>query len=225
MFKLVLADLQYGLCREFEQKFEGVEKVSVHHGQFEDVDFDCVVSAANSFGLMDGGVDGAITMMFGEQLMKRVQTRIINEFGGEQPVGTSFVIRATEHSISTNGPHVKGKDKYVAHTPTMTIPKDIRNTNNVYMAMKAMLLAVKRHNKLINRACAEAGEVGVQIYNQRIIETVVCTGLGTFCGNVPFEKAAREMRLAYDHVTNPPTQLDWDFAVKRNNEIFLTKIN
>lgn len=36
-----------------------------------------MVSAANSFGLMDGGVDGAITMFFGDQLQKRVQKHIV----------------------------------------------------------------------------------------------------------------------------------------------------
>ena len=34
---------------------------------------ECVVSPANSFGLMDGGYDLAITEWFGDQLQKRVQ--------------------------------------------------------------------------------------------------------------------------------------------------------
>ena len=199
--ELILADLEPRLCSQFEKYFEGVENVRVHYGRFEDVKFDCVVSAANSFGLMDGGVDGAITMMFGEQLMKRVQEKIIKEYAGEQPVGTSFIIKAY-NDLGRHNP------KYVAHTPTMTIPKNISNTNNVYMAMKAMLLAVNKHN---------------DDNIESKIETVVCTGLGTFCGKVPFEKAAKEMRLAYDHVKNPPRKLDWDFAVKRNGEIFGNK--
>lgn len=51
-----------------------------------------MVSAANSFGLMDGGIDAAITDFFGKQLPVRVQARIISEYGGVQPVGTSFII-------------------------------------------------------------------------------------------------------------------------------------
>lgn len=199
--ELVLADLEPRLCAQFEKAFKGVDNVRVHYGRFEDVKFDCVVSAANSFGLMDGGVDGAITKVFGEQLMKRVQDKIIKDYAGEQPVGTSFIIRATEE--------VHIKNQYVAHTPTMTVPKDIRHTNNVYMAMKAMLIAVNKHN--------EDNTVTK-------IETLVCTGLGTFCGRVPFETAANDMRLAYDHVKNPPKKLDWDFARIRNNELFLNKI-
>ena len=38
---------------------------------------DCVVSPANSFGLMDGGFDLAITNWYGDQLQKRVQKYII----------------------------------------------------------------------------------------------------------------------------------------------------
>ena len=72
-FKLVLVDLEAELCQEFSKVFNGVENVEVVNGPFEKVNFDCIVSAANSFGLMDGGVDGAITGYFGEQMMKRVQ--------------------------------------------------------------------------------------------------------------------------------------------------------
>ncbi|ECE9311446.1 phage tail protein, partial [Salmonella enterica subsp. enterica serovar Napoli] len=35
-----------------------------------------MVSTANSFGLMDGGVDAAITAYFGPQLQERVQRNI-----------------------------------------------------------------------------------------------------------------------------------------------------
>jgi O-acetyl-ADP-ribose deacetylase (regulator of RNase III) len=48
------------------------------------------VNPANSFGMMDGGIDAAITAFFGIQLMERVQQRILDDFLGEQSVGTSF---------------------------------------------------------------------------------------------------------------------------------------
>ena len=70
-----------------------------------------MVSAANSFGLMDGGVDLAITRFFGVQLMERVQAHILQEYLGEQPIGTSF-------TIETGHP----KHPFVAHTPTMRVP-------------------------------------------------------------------------------------------------------
>tara|TARA_R110000772_G_scaffold17946_3_gene50017 strand:+ start:156490 stop:157134 length:645 start_codon:yes stop_codon:yes gene_type:complete len=210
MFNLVLVDLQEDLCHEFEKSFKGVDKVTVQYGRFEDVDFDCIVSAANSFGLMDGGVDGAITMYFGGQMMDRVQAHIIDRYHGEQPVGTSFIIRGNEQLND-------GDNKYVAHTPTMRIPMNIVATENVYQAMKAMLIEVHRFNKLIDDGKLDSK------YNR--INTVACTGLGTFCGEIPSKRAARDMKLAYDNFINPPTEIDWDFAVQRNKEVFLSKIN
>jgi len=208
-FKLVLVDLEAELCQEFSKVFNGVENVEVVNGPFEKVNFDCIVSAANSFGLMDGGVDGAITGYFGEQMMKRVQQKIINDYHGEQPVGTSFIIRGNE---SWND----GNNQYVAHTPTMRVPMNIRTTENVYHAMRAMLMAVYGFNKAV-----DSGEKPPYVNR---INTVACTGLGTFCGEVPFRKAARDMKMAYDNVINVPTHIDWDFANMRNKQIFLSKI-
>ena len=72
---------------------------------------DCVVSPANAFGLMDGGYDLAITDWFGKQLQFRVQQYIIDNFFGEQPVGTSFYIKANE------------KGQSLIHTPSMRTPQ------------------------------------------------------------------------------------------------------
>ena len=208
-FNLVLVDLNKELCDEFEKEFQGLDLVTVQHGGFEKVEFDCIVSAANSFGLMDGGVDGAITDYFGPQLMNRVQEYIIEFYHGEQPVGTSFIIRGNEE--------VKmGTNKYVAHTPTMRVPMSIRNTDNVYQAMRAMLIAVQEFNNEIDRNKKTYPE---NFYYLNRINTVACTGLGTFCGRIPYPRAAKEMRLAYDNFINVPTELNWDFANLRNRQI------
>jgi O-acetyl-ADP-ribose deacetylase (regulator of RNase III) len=88
---------------------------------------ECVVSPANSFGLMDGGYDEAITAWFGNQLQKRVQQYIIDELRGEQIVGTSFIIKA-------------GKDnQYLIHTPTMRIPNKILDSQVIYSCMRSCL--------------------------------------------------------------------------------------
>ena len=90
-FKLVLVDLQEPLVEEWKKAFANFSGVEIVHGDFKDQDFDCIVSAANSFGLMDGGVDGAITDYFGLQMMERMQEMVIDRHGGEQPVGTSEI--------------------------------------------------------------------------------------------------------------------------------------
>ena len=142
-FKLILSAVSPDLFEAFKKHFAKFPQVEVVFKRFEDTEFDCVVSAANSFGLMDGGVDQCITDYFGAQMMKRVQEKVLSEYYGEQPVGTSMIVRGNEKSVG----HESGKkDKYVAHTPTMRIPMDINKTSYVYMAMKAMLIAVEKHN-------------------------------------------------------------------------------
>jgi O-acetyl-ADP-ribose deacetylase (regulator of RNase III) len=200
-FKLVLCDFSEELCNEWRIAFADFPEVEIHHGRFEDVDFDCVNSPANSFGLMDGGFDEALAMYFGPEMVERVQTRIIDKYAGEQPVGTSEIV------VGKIG--LDGKVKFVSHTPTMVIPYNIANTYNVYMAMKAMLLAVEAHNKKV------ASYSGLEVGDGTHIGTILCSGLGTGAGRVPFKKAAIDMAKAYQVYKNRPKSLSWPFATGR----------
>lgn len=227
-FKLILSAVTEDLFEAFKKHFAKFPQVEVVFKRFEDTEFDCVVSAANSFGLMDGGVDQCITDLFGVQMMKRVQQAIIEEYYGEQPVGTSMLIRGnpdfefeTINSNDGSEPKTKlKKNKYVAHTPTMRIPMDIHQTSYVYSAMKAMLIAVEKHNKNV---------IEFEKYNithqETMIDVVVCPGLGTNAGRVPAEEAAKMMSLALYHFLNPPTSLDWYYAGQRHVEIQERKID
>ncbi len=150
-----------------------------------------MVSAANSFGLMDGGVDLAIIRFFGQHLEAKVQSHILTHYLGEQPTGTSFI-------IEIDNP----KHKYLAHTPTMRIPMEITRTDNVYRAMWSMLLAVHNHNAVHSD-----------------IRTVVCPGLGTGTGKVPAPEAAHQMALAYRHYMEPSKRIEWDMATRRQNAV------
>ena len=191
--KLILVAPKQALCEAFRERFNGLPNVEIVNGRFEQLPvYDCMVSAANSFGLMDGGVDAAITQFFGYELQERVQKRILEEFLGEQPVGTSII-------IETNHP----KHPFIAHTPTMRVPMDIAHTDHVYLAMWAMLLAVRQHN----------------LKSAKQINIVACPGLGTATGQVPYRQAARQMALAYEHFLNPPSYIDWRFADKRQERI------
>ncbi len=191
--KLIIVDPKESLCEAMREQFVGLPDVEVVHGYFEHLpEYDCMVSAANSFGLMDGGVDGAITHFFGAQLMRRVQQRILEDFLGEQPVGTSIIVETLDP-----------KHPFLAHTPTMRVPMTIAHMDNVYNAMWAMLLAVRRHNQSRDRK----------------IETIACPGLGTGTGEVPFRQAAKQMALAYRNFLNQPRAIDWNFATERQLQI------
>ncbi|HQV30425.1 MAG TPA: macro domain-containing protein [Calditrichia bacterium] len=192
-FRLVLIDPQPALCAAWQKYFANLHNVEIVNGYFEQLPvFDCIVSAANSFGLMDGGVDLAISNFFGRSLVHRVQKYILENFRGEQPIGTSFLIE-TGHE----------KHPFLAHTPTMRTPMAISLTDNVYYAMWAMLLAVDKHNR----------------NSDSPIGLVACPGLGTATGAVSFEEAARQMSVAYENFLNPPREIDWLYATQRQQSI------
>ena len=191
--ELILVDPNDALCRAWSVAFDGSSGVSIVCGRFERLpEFDCMVSAANSFGLMDGGVDLAIVRFFGEPLMHRVQRHILQEYLGEQPVGTSVIVE-TGHPAHP----------FVAHTPTMRIPMTIATTDNVYTAMWAMLGAVHRHNRS----------------SPVPIRKLACPGLGTATGQVPADEAARQMALAYNWYRRPLQAIDWAAAEDRQRAI------
>ena len=190
-----------GICAALEDAFRPVAPgTTVHFARFEEVvdEYDVMVAAANSFGLMDGGIDAAITAYFGETLMHEVQRRIVRDFQGEQPVCTCLLV-----PIDSERP-----TRWLAHTPTMQVPLDIRGTTNVYFAMKALLREAATHEDELRRP--GSGDE----------PRVLCPALGTGVGRVPPEEAARQMAIAYrNHFEAPTGPLSWDFAMRRHGEL------
>jgi O-acetyl-ADP-ribose deacetylase (regulator of RNase III) len=192
--KLILVAPNYQLFSTFQDRFAYLPNVESVNCSFDQLNtYDCLVSPANSFGMMDGGIDAAITKFFGISLMERVQDKILDDYLGEQSVGTSFI-------IDTGHP----QHPFLAHTPTMRVPMQIVGTDVPYIAMWAMLLAVEQHNR--RHPCK--------------IATIACPGLGTGIGRVPPDEAARQMALAYDHFIYPPKFLNCFVAATRQLQIW-----
>ena len=196
-----------GICAALEEAFRPVAPGStVYCTRFEEVvdEYDIMVAAANSFGLMDGGIDAAITAYFGEALKYEVQRRIVHEFQGEQPVGTCILV-----PIESERP-----TRWLAHTPTMQVPLDIRGTPNVYFAMKALLREVAAREDELRHALGGDDP------------RVLCPALGTGTGEVPPAEAARQMALAFrNHVDAPTGDLSWDLALRRYTELFFPALD
>src|SRR5678809_83114 len=91
--RFIIATRSKETADEIRWAARDVPGLEVFLGSFESVpSFDCVATAGNSFGLMDAGMDLAILKFFGHELQDKIQKRIINEFYGEQPVGTAFIV-------------------------------------------------------------------------------------------------------------------------------------
>jgi O-acetyl-ADP-ribose deacetylase (regulator of RNase III) len=190
---LWLVHPEEAMCEAFRGRFAGLPGVRVVRGAFEDLEpHDCFVTAGNSFGIMTAGIDAAVVRAFGEPLMERVQHRIMDQYLGEQPIGTAFIVPTGHPAIP-----------FVAHAPTMRVPGSIAGTDKVYTATWAALLAILAHN----------------LSSEDKIEVVAFPAMGTGFGGVPFEEAARQMAAAYRHFLDPPHRLDWDFVVSRQKAI------
>ena len=80
--KIYLLDINLNVTLEWEKYFSSVEDVEIVNSDFASFmdthpEIEAIVSPANSFGLMDGGYDKAITDYFGKGLMKNVQQSIL----------------------------------------------------------------------------------------------------------------------------------------------------
>lgn len=182
-----------GMCAAFRARFAGLPNVRIVRGRFEDLGpHDCFVTAGNAFGLMTAGIDAAVVARLGEGLMRRVQHRILNDYFGEQPVGTAFIVPTDDPALP-----------FLCHAPTMRVPGSIDGTDKVYAATWAAFLAVLAHNRTADRR----------------IEVVALPAMGTGFGGVPFDEAARQMAAAYRHLLEPPHRLDWGFVVERHRAI------
>jgi len=80
------------MCEAFRTRLEGLPNVSVIQSHYEDLPpHDCFVTAGNSFGIMTAGINAAVVRVHGEDLMLRIQHRILNEFLGEQPIASCLM--------------------------------------------------------------------------------------------------------------------------------------
>ena len=132
MTKIIFADVNKEIADAWYTEFKGIANVAVYHGSIFDVPTDALVSPANSFGFMNGGIDGLYTKLIGRHLQERVQEKIKTEFNGELLVGQALVI-----------PTDNKKWPYLITAPTMRLPSVIYDYADVYIATKAALNVTK----------------------------------------------------------------------------------
>ncbi|RPD46860.1 phage tail protein [Hymenobacter sediminis] len=161
----------------WQRVFADVPQVTVQHGSIFDFPADALVSPANSFGYMNGGIDFAISKHLGWHLEKDLQYLIREKYYGELLVGQAEL-------LPTGSPLFP----YLIAAPTMRTPMTITRGPNVYHAMRALLLLLE-HERM------PSGEPV-----KSVIKTVAVPGLGTGVGQVRPLVCARQMRLAWEDV-------------------------
>ena len=125
--RLHLVDIRGELVNAWVEAFEPFPEVTIRQGDLLAIAEHCVVSPANSYGFMDGGIDAAYRAYFGAQIERTVQDAIARRPEGHLPVGASLVV-ATGHT----------RVPYLIVAPTMTVPEQVESSH-CYRAMRAVL--------------------------------------------------------------------------------------
>lgn len=170
--RISLGDTNPDVAQALAAAFQGVDQVEVVEGNLLDLGCDAIVSPANSFGDMSGGIDKAIDDFHGGAAQKAVVAVIAEQFLGELPVGAAVVVKL-----------VSKRFPYIVAAPTMRIPGSVVGTINAYLAMRATLVAVMKHNAT----------------GSSPIRSLAITGLGTGVGGMSYQEAGEQMRTAYEN--------------------------
>lgn len=169
--KIKLVAYNIELFYAWKKYFSDLPDVEVIDGDILKLSASAIVSPANSFGYMDGGLDLKYSQFFGWELENRVRAKLENEYFGEIPVGKAIVVETLHHEIP-----------YLISAPTMRVPSNVSDTVNAYLAFKGILEAVINFNK----------------NSDEKISSILCPGLATGEGKMVPEQCAKQMFRAYE---------------------------
>jgi O-acetyl-ADP-ribose deacetylase (regulator of RNase III) len=179
--KLVLTAVDEPLTNAWEKFCGDLDFVTIHHGSILDVQCDAIVSPANSFGFIDGGIDAVYLNYFGNDVQLRVSKQIFEQHHGELLVGQADIVETGDKTIP-----------FLIAAPTMRVPMILRNSVHPYLAARAIFLLVTRGTFL------SGAFAGKKISDR--IETVAMLGLGTGVGRITANTCAHQVRAAIDDI-------------------------
>ena len=149
--RILLVDRDAGTTRAWRRVFEDVDDVEIHEDDYFAHSADVMVSPANSFAIMDGGLDLAIRDTLGLTVQRRAQQLICERHHGELPVGCAELVETGDE-----------RWPWLAIAPTMRVPERVSTTINAYLAFRAVLLACRRSERPIRSllCCGLATGIG-----------------------------------------------------------------
>lgn len=134
--QLHFVDNNPAVASALKEAFARHPEVGVICGDMLEHARDCVVSPANSYGYMDGGIDAAYAGFFGPQLLVVVQAAIHRRPEGMLPVGAALAV-ATGHA----------RIPWMIVAPTMEMPEEVP-ASHAGRALRAALRLIDSEPKL-----------------------------------------------------------------------------
>ena len=141
-----LVDVSPEMIEAWRGAFSQYPEVQIAEASIVTVARGAVVSPANSYGDMGGGVDLVYRMHFGRHIERRVQSRIAEMFGNYLPIGEALIVETGDPVIT-----------HLISAPTMFLPEPTTE-QNVFLAMSAALrIAVLHRSSLPGLFCPGMG--------------------------------------------------------------------
>jgi O-acetyl-ADP-ribose deacetylase (regulator of RNase III) len=131
-FKLTFVDSDALVAAALRDSFARFAEVTVLNDDLLSVAEDTIVSPANSYGFMDGGIDEAYSAAI-PGVEACVQDAIVRRPEGHLPIGAAVIVAVAHARI-----------KYVIAAPTMLMPEAVE-ANNAYRALRAALRVARAH--------------------------------------------------------------------------------
>src|SRR5688572_3750948 len=201
--KIYLADIEPSITEAYEQFCGDLDFITIHRGSILTISCDAVISPANSFGFMDGGIDMVYSQYFGWIVQQRLQSLIKKYHNGELLIGNAEI-------VETDKPHIP----FVIAAPTMRVPMTLKNSVNPYLATRAVLLLIKqgifKEGNFINESIS------------KYVTSIAIPGLGTGVGGIGPNTCAKQVRAAIDDILLDKHQfpLTWADAQEKHQKLY-----
>ena len=180
LLEIKLCAVENSLAKAWETFCADLDFVTIERQSILDVECDAVVSPANSFGFMDGGIDAVYLDYFGSKIQLSVRRQICDYYAGELLVGAADIVETDDDSIP-----------FLIIAPTMRVPMVLHKSPNAYLAARAIFLLVKQ-------GIFKSGRFAGQPISKHV-KTVAISGLGTGVGKIGYKTCAKQVREAIEH--------------------------
>jgi O-acetyl-ADP-ribose deacetylase (regulator of RNase III) len=205
--KIILSAVEKELFDAWKTFCEDLPNVEIYHGSILDLSVDAVVSPANSYGFMDGGIDLLYSHRFGWHVQERLQKIIKQKHHGELLIGQAEIIETDVDQIP-----------FVIASPTMRVPMILKDTVNPYLAARAVFLLIE-HGTFF-----DGNYKGEPIKD--FVQSVAFPGLATGIGRVGFNTCARQVQKAIENfaLNKNDYPLSWVDASAKHQELYTDRI-
>ena len=152
--------------QNIEDELDG-DNIEAIDGDILLVETDALVSPANSFGFMDGGIDMAYSLFYGWDVQHVLQEIIRENHEGELFVGQAAIVALPDVGTATN----------LISAPTMRVPTVLpKDTINPYLATRAALrLAVqsKMDSIAFPGMGTGCGRVSAKVAERQMLQAII----------------------------------------------------